>query len=394
MGQIMNIVIISYIYPKKINPSQGIYIHQQAKYLARLGNNVDVITTKSYGDNERESRDNVTIHRVSVHKGACTKEFHKLDPKSSGFGFIKNSLKKLIELNRKKGIDFIIGQFLGISTITIGVFAKLIGKKFIVISHGTGWELPKKSKIRNFLIRLALSVPDKIVCVSKKTKELLGYNANANKLIVIHNGMDPEYLSPSKSKGQFKKQLKIGNSQVILSVSNLIGKKGLDTIIRAISSLAKKCPNIIYLIVGEGVDREKLENIVKELSIEKFVRLEGKKVGSELANYYNICDMFVLMSRDVEEGIESFGIVYIEAAYFGKPVIAGASGGTKDAIIDGKTGFLMNTNDEKALEEKMLLLLKNKKLREKLGKAGRERVLKEFLWKHNAKKLLELCNGI
>jgi glycosyltransferase involved in cell wall biosynthesis len=98
------------------------------------------------------------------------------------------------------------------------------------------------------------------------------------------------------------------------------------------------------------------------------------------------------MSRDLKDIIESFGIVYIEASYFGKPVIAGKSGGTADAVVDGKTGYIIKYDNIKKLEKTILLLLKNKKLRDKLGEAGRKRVLKEFLWKNNVEKLLDLYN--
>lgn len=388
----MNIVVISYIYPKRINPSQGLYIHQQAKYLAKLGHNVDVITTRSHSDKEEETVENVNIHRVSMHIGAGKREFHKVDPKPAGFIFLVNSLRKIFELKKEEGIDLIIGQFIGISTIVFGMASRLMGIKFVAVSHGTGWELPKKNRLQNFLIRLALSFPDKIVCVSNKTKELLSHNTDQRKLFVINNGMDPEYLAPSKSRQQFKKELRIKNELIILSVANLVGKKGVDIVIRAVSNVVKKYPNMIYLIVGDGVDKEKLENLVKELNLEKKIRFEGRKIGSELANYYNVCDLFALMSQDVESGIESFGIVYIEASYFGKAVIAGASGGTRDAVLDGKTGLLVNPSDEKILEKTILMLLKNKKLRYKLGKAGKARVLQGFLWKNNAKKLVELAS--
>ena len=124
------------------------------------------------------------------------------------------------------------------------------------------------------------------------------------------------------------------------------------------------------------------------------VKLLGIKVGTDLANFYNMCDIFILMSRDLKYTIESFGIAYIEASYFGKPVIAGLSGGTEDAVVDGKTGFLVRSDDTGNLFKKIALLIKDKKLREKLGRAGRKRVIQGFFWKHNAKKLIKLLNSL
>jgi glycosyltransferase involved in cell wall biosynthesis len=374
----MNILKISYIYPKKINPSQGIFVHQQAKYLVKAGNNVDIITTRSKGDKKYEVWDNVKIHRVA-----------SIDHIKfvAGFLFIFGTIIKFLEINKKTNINLVIGEFLGSVTIVIGLLLKVLKKKFVVISHGTKWEI-SKNWISKILIKLALVFPEKIFCVSKKTKELLSINTNLKKLHVINDGMDPEYLKPSISTSQFRK--KFGNKKIILSVSNLVYKKGLEFIIEAVVSLHKKYPNFVYLMVGEGYQRQTFEKMVKDLKAQGFIKIVGRKVGRDLANYYNACDLFVLMSRTFRGEIESFGIVYLEAAYFGKPVIGGLSGGTSDAVENGKTGLLINPKDTEKLEKTILLMLKNTKLRNKLGAAGKKRVLKSFLWKHNVTKLLKL----
>lgn len=376
----MNIIIISYIYPKKINPSQGIFIHQQAKYIAKKGHYVEFITTGSLGDKKKEAHDGINVHRVAdVNHPRFV----------AGIMFIFSTLRKILELNRKKKIDLIMGEFVGITTIAVGILAKLLGKKFVLISHGTKWEIQNRW-YENLMIRLALYFPDKLICCSSGAKGLLERKTN-KKIHVINYGMDPELLIPSKNAKKFKKELGISNRFVILTVSNLVHKKGINVIIKAVSNASKKYNNIVHLVVGEGYERKKLEALVKKLNLEGIVRFEGRKVGRELANYYNACDLFVLMSRDSKGEIESFGIVYIEAAYFGKPVIGGVSGGTGDAVADGKTGFLIDSRNQKELEQAIIKLIKDKALREKLGNAGKNRVLNGFLWKHNVEKVLKIC---
>jgi glycosyltransferase involved in cell wall biosynthesis len=379
----MKIAIISYIYPNKVNPSLGLFVHQQAKYIAKEGHDVNVIVMRTKDDKPKENIDGVMAYKVANINS------QKL---ISGFLFLFNSIKKLYQLNKNGELDLVIGNFLGIHTIITGIFLRAINKKFIVISHGTSWELPKKSKFKNLIIKLALSFPDKIVCVSRETKELLSQNTDKKNLVIINNGMDPDFLTPSKSKQQFKKELGISNELVILSVSHLVKKKGVDVIIRSLPNVIKEYPLLKYFIVGEGIEKARLKELVSSLNLQKNIKFVGRKIGSELANYYNLCDFFILMSRDLKDIIESFGIVYIEASYFGKPVIAGKSGGTADAVVDGKTGYIIKYDNIKKLEKTILLLLKNKKLRDKLGEAGRKRVLKEFLWKNNVEKLLDLYN--
>jgi phosphatidylinositol alpha-1,6-mannosyltransferase len=102
------------------------------------------------------------------------------------------------------------------------------------------------------------------------------------------------------------------------------------------------------------------------------------------------------MSRTIEEkgGIEGFGIVYIEASYLGKPVIGGKSGGTGDAIIDNVTGYRVDPNNLQDLTKKIVLLLKNKDIRTKMGKEGQKFVKKNLLWEHNVKKTLKIYEEV
>jgi phosphatidylinositol alpha-1,6-mannosyltransferase len=376
----MNIIVVSYIYPRKNNARRGIFVHQRAKYLAREGHNISVVTTRDSEDKKQEAAEGVSVYRVSR---------RDIMPQISGFFFTFMTLFQISKLIKQKKTDFVVQEFVGASNIVLGIFLKIKKIKFAVISHGSKWEI-QTGPIRKLLARLALSFPEKVICVSRNVKDRLTDIADRKKLFVVNNGMDTEYLRPSMSTSDFRRSLGIGKKQVLLTISNLVSKKGIDVIIRAFANISKKNRNLVYIIVGEGPEKQKLQSLIKELRLGSKVILEDKKVGSDLANYYSICDLFIVMSRDIDNEIESFGIVYIEASYFKKPIIGGISGGTADAVIDGKTGFLIDSNDQEQLEEKIIQLLMDKKLREKLGKAGKERVIKGFLWSHSAKKLLEI----
>ncbi len=372
-----SICIISYIYPRKNRFKRhyrGIFVHLQASELSKYYK-VDVLTT-GYNRMKKEERlDNVNIHRLLLKDD--------IDIKRYGLIFALKILKKLYKSN----FDIIHQHFAGISTIFIGLYCKLFKKPFILTSHGTDWELPKKNIFKNFLIKLALFFPDKIICVSEAVKSYLSYNTNLTKLIVIYNGIN--ITQPSIPSQGFKRKLGLNNKKIILSVG-IHKKKGIDVIIKAIPKLVKKFPDLIYIIIGDNEEKNNLEKLTKELSLQKYVRFEGIKQFKELSNYYNICDVFVLMSRTLMENgeitaIESFGISYIEASYFGKPVIGGISGGTSEIIKYGKNGFLVK--NEKELIEKLELLLKNKKLREKFGKYGRKWVIDNFLLSDKVKEI-------
>ena len=381
----MKIIVISYIYPNKLDQRLGIFVHQQSKYIAKEGHEVHVLTSGSSQDKKEEFVDGIVVHRLL-----------SIDNKFplKGLLFSLRCAKAVISLNNRLNFDFIIQNFIGVSMILIGMITKLLNKRLIVISHGTEWELPKKNFIKNFIIKIVLAIPDKIVCVSKKTKNLLSYNVKKNKLVVINNGMDPQWLKPSMSKSKFRKKLGLANKFIILSVSSLVLKKGIDIVVKILPELITKYPNLIYIIIGDGPEKENLKMLVNKLNLGKNVKFLGYKVGTELANFYNICDIFILMSRDLKYAIESFGIAYIEASYFGKPVIGGKSGGTADSILDNITGYRIEPTNTKEIVKKLFLLIKNDNLRKKLGKNGKKWVNNNLLWNHNVDKLMQVYKSL
>jgi phosphatidylinositol alpha-1,6-mannosyltransferase len=274
-----------------------------------------------------------------------------------------------------------------------------MGSKFLnipLVATVHGIDVFSRNFFHNFLIRSYLLFPKKIIAVSNYTASLAKLNTNENKVKVIFNGVDIDKLRVTQKKSEFIKKLGLKNNSILLSVAPLNDRKGIDLIIKVLPQVIKEVPNLMYLIVGDGERESYFKSIVKSLHLQNHVRFLGFIVSKELANYYNLCDVFALMSRTIEEkgGIEGFGIVYIEASYLGKPVIGGKSGGTGDAIIDKVTGYRVDPNNLQDLTKKLVLLLKNKDLRTRMGGKGQKFVEKGLLWKHNVIKTLEIYKEV
>jgi phosphatidylinositol alpha-1,6-mannosyltransferase len=120
----------------------------------------------------------------------------------------------------------------------------------------------------------------------------------------------------------------------------------------------------------------------------------GPVADEELPAYYNACDVFVMPSRQFEgrEGVEGFGIVFLEASACAKPVIGGRSGGVNEAITDGVSGLLVDPLDVKALADAVVGLLLDPDRTRRLGMQGRKRVEQEFDWRIQAEKLRDLLD--
>jgi len=376
----MNIAIISYIYPNPENPRIGIFIHEQAKELTKQGHNAWVITSNKNKQDEVKNIDNIIVYRLECHN------FFK------GLFFNFKMLNKIIKLKSK--IDILHIHFVGLNTFFCWLGSKFLGVPVVATIHGI--DVFPRNFFHSLLIRFYLLFPKKIIAVSNNTASIVKINSNKNKVCVVFNGVDVGKLKVTQEKSKLRKKLGLNNELILLSVGSLIERKGIDLIIKTLPEVIKEIPNLVYLIIGKGERKQYLKNLVKSLKLKNHVKFLGFISSKELANYYNICDVFVLMSRTIKEksGIEGFGIVYIEASYLGKPVIGGKSGGTGDAIIDKVTGYRVDPNNSQDLAKKLILLLKNKTLRNKMGKEGKKFVKKKLLWKHNVYKTLNIYKEV
>lgn len=182
-----------------------------------------------------------------------------------------------------------------------------------------------------------------------------------------------------------------GEPPVILTVARLCARdryKGLDHALRACAELRRRGVAFRYRIVGEGDDRAALEALARSLGLAGAVEFCGALPEPALLAAYDACDVFLLASREERQrrglGFEGFGIVLLEAAARGKPVVAGRSGGIPDAVVEGVTGLLVDPASPPAIADGLARLLSDPPWASSLGQAGRQRVLAEYNWDHAA----------
>jgi glycosyltransferase involved in cell wall biosynthesis len=162
----------------------------------------------------------------------------------------------------------------------------------------------------------------------------------------------------------------------------------MDTVIQALPQVLTVVPDTRYVIVGDGNDRPRLESLAKAVDVAEHVFFVGAIGHDELVKYYEACDVFVMPSH-----AEGFGIVFLEAMAFAKPVIGGNHGGTPDVIRDGVTGFLVEYGDIDGLTSRILSLLQNEELRQKMGQTGRQYVEENFSFARFQHRLVHLLTG-
>lgn len=272
---------------------------------------------------------------------------------------------------------------------------KFVTKKpYIIFVYGEGitslmLQTHIKYKPLMYMLKKGLQSADRIIANSKATAErILSFGVPENRVAVVCPGVDFELFKPNIDVIEFKKKYNLIGKKILLSVGSLIERRGFDRVIEALPSIVKEFSNIVYLIKGEGPLKKELECIIKKYHLDDKVIFSDDVSYEELPQIYNAADIFLMPNRlaEISKEQEGFGIVFLEASSSCIPVIGGRSGGTQEAIEDEVTGFLIDGTKKEEIAEKVLFLLHYPELGKKMGKAGRERVQRQFSYDNIAKK--------
>ncbi len=289
-------------------------------------------------------------------------------------GFANNRLQ-FVYAASKVALDVDIIFFGHVNFIPLAVFFRLINFKANIILMLHDVEIEKRfsllkqiglKRVNKFLSNSTIT-RDRAICLEKLNREKF-YVFPCT--LEIQNDTACYYKSREELFPSFSSEL------ILLTVSRLekVSQfKNIDMVIRSIPHILKEVPNVFYVIVGDGTDRFRLEQVAKDAGVADRVIFAGKISDEILPSYYKACDVFVLPSTN-----EGFGIVFLEAMNYAKPCVGVKAGGVQDIICHKETGFLSEPDDLKNLVQYLVLLLKNKDVRDSFGAGGRERLKKEF----------------
>jgi phosphatidyl-myo-inositol dimannoside synthase len=247
----------------------------------------------------------------------------------------------------------------------------------------------RNPRLRRLLPRIFARAEGLLTISRFTTREAAGLGVLESRVRQLPLGFDPHRFAQIQSS-PLPQQLGLAGRRWLLTVARLDDRhKGIDTVLRAMPMIAAAVPDVRYVVAGDGRLRPELEALAERLGCRERVLFPGRVSEADLAALYARCTAFVLASRDRPEegGVEGFGLVFLEANSFGKPVLGGNSGGIPDAVLDGVTGLLVDPEDETDVARQAIRLLTDGALAASLGNRGRERVLRELSWSATAQSL-------
>jgi phosphatidylinositol alpha-1,6-mannosyltransferase len=259
----------------------------------------------------------------------------------------------------------------------------------VIQAHGL--DLIYRNAIYQLLVVRWLRYVDGVIANSNHTASLArGKGVAENRLVVIPPGVDWQRFQFDGDAESLKKVKGLGGKRIILFVGRLAPRKGVKEFIEgSLVHIVKQLPDACFVIVGENPTESltqrddvvgEVRRLIDKLELSDHVRWLGGVSDDELINVYAISDVLVLPVLAMDSDVEGFGMVALEAAAAGKPVVATMAGGVPDAVAGGESGMLVKAGDYQGLTTANVSLLQDSHMASKLGEGGRQRAASNFDW--------------
>jgi glycosyltransferase involved in cell wall biosynthesis len=361
--KIMNILMINYEYPP-LGGGGGVINKHLAEELSKK-NNITLITTKFTDQKSYEICNNVEVFRVPV----CFRNDKNAATLLSMLSFFPSSLWRGYRLLTARQFDLIHSMFVIPSAPSGFMLAKMFCLPHVLsILGGDIYDpskrlSPHKTVLLHTLVDKILTGSDKIIGMSSDIiGRLTTYYSTSAQIELIPHGIERPVFAPKA-----REELGYDSKDILLvTVGRLIPRKAIHDLISALQSLNK---NTKLLIIGDGPERQRLQEVAESLRVSDRTLFLGNVSEETKFQLLNIADMYVSATRH-----EGFGLVFLEAMAVGLPIVSYDNGGHMDFLSDNQSGFLVRLGNVCALIHRIKVLSEDTALRRRMGQWNRQRV--------------------
>lgn len=370
----MNFIIPTADYPP-IEGGIATVTLRLSRELAELGHAVTVVAPYAPGQRDFDTSEPVTVVRFHGYRLGWLKFFPMLAA----------TAPLMRQADAILGINIAYGGVIG-----------LLGRRLFAtpyVTFGYAYEFLKFRRVLPLaaLLRSAYRRSSLVVAISAFTRDrLVEFGVPASSIETIFPGAPEAEARTREEIESVKCAYDLNGHRVVLAVGRMVARKGHSTLLRALPKILETHPNTVLVCAGRGPRLSDTRRLAEKLGVAANVRIPGYVPDGHLAALYQTCDVFALPTgQDAGGQVEGFGLVFAEAQAYGKPVVAGRSGGVADAVEDGKTGLLIPPGDAEALAQSVTSLLDDPELAATLGRNGKDRIARELNWPHFTRRLLE-----
>ena len=389
----MKILIATAVYYPMVN-GVAVFSHNLAAGLSKRGNEVVVVCPSQTGKNYTRTEDGVKVcHLKSVQAKVYPDQIHDVPAKKKFLGkelphlfykhgfrvsvFPKREIRKIMDGFKPDVVHVQVSDPIGLSVVS---YARKTGVPVVTTEHNQPevftepLKMPKlvKKPVDAMLSAYFYNRQTKSDFVTMPTQQAIeNLILSRNKdfgvpVAAVSNGVDLSNFKPGKTSDEIYKEYKIKkNVPTVVYVGRIDPEKKVGLVVEAFSKVVKKLSEAQLVVVGDGVDRLRIEDLVKEYGISDSVRVLGRVLQPDLYELYRVGDAFATASE-----IETQGIVLIEAAATGLPLIAVDAGAVKEVCITGRNGFLCEPGNVEQIADSMYKILSDKELQKKYSEAS------------------------
>ncbi|MCH2425415.1 MAG: glycosyltransferase family 4 protein [Acidimicrobiales bacterium] len=297
-------------------------------------------------------------------------------------------VRRVRNLAERQGAELVVWD----PALPVGHAARRVGRPYAVVLHGSEVTVPGRLPMARSILARVLRGASLVICAGNYPAAEAERAAGCTlPTVVVPPGVDTDRFRPLDEAERASVRRELGlpvDAPLVVSVSRLVPRKGMDTLIRSAARLGRTEPDLVVAIAGSGRDRRRLEGLVASTGAP--VRLLGRVPEELLPGLYGAGDVFAMLCRSRWGGLEQegFGIVFLEAAAAGVPQVAGESGGAAEAVAHERTGLVMGRPD--AVEQVACTLsdlLGDRERRTEMGREARRRAEAEFSYDVLARRL-------
>jgi len=303
-------------------------------------------------------------------------------------------VRRVRNLAERQGAELVVWD----PALPVGHAGRRVGRPYAVVLHGSEVTVPGRLPVARSMLARVLRGASLVICAGNYPAGEAERAAGCTlPTVVVPPGVDTDRFRPLDEAERASVRRELGlpvDAPLVVSVSRLVPRKGMDTLIRAAARLGRTEPDLVVAIAGSGRDRRRLEGLVASTGAP--VRLLGRVPEELLPGLYGAGDVFAMLCRSRWGGLEQegFGIVFLEAAAAGVPQLAGESGGAAEAVAHERTGLVMGRPDAVERVARTLSdLLGDEKRRAEMGREARRRAEAEFSYDVLARRLRAGIDG-
>ena len=342
------------------------------KYFADKGHEVHLISSVPCGENKIEK---VKLHLLSnfptlINLPAKIIQVIKL---------IKKIKPDIVHAHYVTGSGYLGGILSGLHPLVVSA----MGSDILIAS--------KKSKMMRPVVKYLLKKADLITCDGENTKkEMITLGADSKKIRLIYHGVDTKKFTPTQKLKNLRAKLGISNSPIVISLRSLQPKYDVETLIKAVHLVLKEFPKTKLIVAGDGAQKAYLKNMANSLEVLDSIKFVGQIPHNQLPYYLTLANVYV--STSLSDG--GISISTLEAMACGIVPVVTDVGDNKKWIKDGKNGFVVPMKDPKALSEKIVLLIKDKKFQNKIKTYNRMLIVKRQDYYKEMKKMEDIYKNL